>query len=149
MRYSTITVQCQGLCAAQCPVQYSVFSLVQQCECGPEVAGGCFLVLHTQYSEANLTLKWGVNHTIPPLALRRCYAQTVRDADSSHKIDYVAQVESILSLKGYPNRINGSNVTEIWLNGWILPILVELYREGSVPAACASKGLAPDSSLKY
>ena len=42
----------------------------------------------------------------------------VADGAFSQKIDYV----KILYLKGHPICITGSRVTEIWLNGWILPI---------------------------
>ena len=42
----------------------------------------------------------------------------VEDGAFSHKIDYVA----IINLKGHQNRITGSRVTVILLNGWILPI---------------------------
>ena len=41
----------------------------------------------------------------------------VEDCAFSHKIYYFA----ILNLEGHPNRITGSRVTAILLNGWILP----------------------------
>ena len=46
----------------------------------------------------------------------------VEDGAFSHKIDHVNCFLEILNLKGYPNRIFGSRVTAILLNGWILPI---------------------------
>ena len=57
----------------------------------------------------------------------------------SHKIDYVT-IWEILNSKGHPNRIIDSKVTDILLNGWILPVgcvggvggvggVVELHRE--------------------
>ena len=46
----------------------------------------------------------------------------VEDGDFSHKIDYVTIFKEILNRKGHPNRITGSNLTVILLNGWILPI---------------------------
>ena len=46
----------------------------------------------------------------------------VGDDASSHKIDYVTLLKKILNIKGHPNRMAGSKVTAILLNGWILPI---------------------------
>ena len=46
----------------------------------------------------------------------------VKDGAFSHKIDYVTIFLEILNLEGHPNRITGSRVTAILLNGWILPI---------------------------
>ena len=43
----------------------------------------------------------------------------VKDCAPSHEID---KFEDILNLKGYENHNIGSKVTEILLNGWILPI---------------------------
>ena len=40
----------------------------------------------------------------------------------NHKIDYVTVFKEILNPKGHLNRITGSKVTAILLNGWILPI---------------------------
>ena len=40
----------------------------------------------------------------------------------SHKIDYVTIFWEILNLEGHLNRITGSRVTAILMNGWILPI---------------------------
>ena len=41
----------------------------------------------------------------------------------SHKIDNITFfLEKILNLKGHPNRITGSKVMAIFLNGWILLI---------------------------
>ena len=37
-------------------------------------------------------------------------------------MDYVTIFKEILNLKGPPNRINGSRVTPILLNGWVFPI---------------------------
>ena len=56
----------------------------------------------------------------------------VQDGAFSHKIDYVTIFEEILNLEGHQNCITGSKVTAV------LPILVELHRKGSAPAACAS-----------
>ena len=46
------------------------------------------------------------------------------DADGafSHKIDNFTIFKEILNPKGHPNRIAGSKVMAILLNGWILPI---------------------------
>ena len=46
----------------------------------------------------------------------------VGDGAFSHKIDYVTIFKEILNLEGHLNRITGSKVTVILLNGWILPI---------------------------
>ena len=46
----------------------------------------------------------------------------VKEGAFSHKIDYVTISKEILNLKGHPNRITGSKVMAILLNGWILPI---------------------------
>ena len=45
-----------------------------------------------------------------------------RDGAFSNKIDYVTICEQILNLEGHPNRITGSKVISILLNGWIWPI---------------------------
>ena len=37
-------------------------------------------------------------------------------------LDYITIFKEILISKGHPNRITGSKVTAILLNGWILPI---------------------------
>ena len=46
----------------------------------------------------------------------------VEDGALSHKIDYVAIFKEILNLEDYLNRITGSRVTAILLNGWVLPV---------------------------
>ena len=46
----------------------------------------------------------------------------VEDGAFSNKIDYVAIVLEILNFEGHHNRITGSRVTAILLNGWILSI---------------------------
>ena len=46
----------------------------------------------------------------------------VEDGALSHKIDYVAIFKEILNLEGHLNRITGSRVTAILLNGWVLPV---------------------------
>ena len=45
----------------------------------------------------------------------------VGDGAFSHEIDYATFFEEILNLQGHPNRITGSKVTVILLNGCILP----------------------------
>ena len=47
----------------------------------------------------------------------------VKDGSFSHKIDYVTIFKEILNLEGHSNRITGSKVAVILLNGWILPIV--------------------------
>ena len=56
------------------------------------------------------------------ISLRRRHALTVADAAFSHKIDYVTISKKSLNPEGHPNRITGSKVTAILLNGLILPI---------------------------
>ena len=46
----------------------------------------------------------------------------VDDSAFSHKIDNITIFKEIQNHKGHPNRIAGSRVTAILLNGWILPI---------------------------
>ena len=46
----------------------------------------------------------------------------VEDGAFSQKVDYFTIVLNILNLEGHPNRITGSKVTAILLNGWTLPI---------------------------
>ena len=52
----------------------------------------------------------------------------------SHKIDYITIFKEILNLQGHQNRITGSRVTAILLNGWIflLDKVVKLVDGGSV-----------------
>ena len=40
----------------------------------------------------------------------------------SHKVNYVTIISEILNLEGHPNRITGSRITAILLNGWNLAI---------------------------
>ena len=46
----------------------------------------------------------------------------VEDGAFSNKIDYVPMFLENLNHEGHPNRITGSKVTMVLLNGWILPI---------------------------
>ena len=71
------------------------------------------------------------------ISLRRRHILTVADGAFSHQIDYVTIFKEILNPEGHPNRITGSKVTAILLNGGFCP-LVDLHREGSAPAACAA-----------
>ena len=61
--------------------------------------------------------------------VQRRHAIMVEDGAVSHKIDYVTILE-ILNIKGHQNRITGSRVTAILLNGWILPIYGASVLEG-------------------
>ena len=63
-----------------------------------------------------------MSQPFPPTALRRRHAQRVRGSSSSYKIDYVIVMKTFLHPKGHQNRISGSKVTAILLNGQILPI---------------------------
>ena len=55
------------------------------------------------------------------ISLRRRHALTVADGVFSHKIDYVTINKEFLNPEGHLNRITGSKVMAILLNGWILP----------------------------
>ena len=61
------------------------------------------------------------------ISLRRRHALIVEDGAFSHKVYYVTIFWEILNLEGHPNRITGSKVTAILVNGWIC-LLVELQR---------------------
>ena len=54
--------------------------------------------------------------------LRRRHAQMVRNGAFSHKIDYIRIFLENLNLEEHQNRIIGSRVTAILLNGLIFPI---------------------------
>ena len=54
---------------------------------------------------------------LPPLALRRSQTKMVWYGASSHKLEYIAQVQDILNLKGYQNGITGINMTAVFLHG--------------------------------
>ena len=51
------------------------------------------------------------------ISLRRRHALTVKDGAFSHEIDYVTILKDILNIEGHLNRITGSKVTGILLNG--------------------------------
>ena len=80
------------------------------------------------------------------ISLRHRHALTVADGAFSLKINYVTIFKEILNPEGHPNRITGSKVTAILLNGGFCP-MVELHREGSAPAACAA-GLLLDKVVE-
>ena len=61
------------------------------------------------------------------IILRCRHALIVEDGAFSHKVYYVTIFREILNLEGHPNRITGSKVTAILVNGWIC-LLVELQR---------------------
>ena len=52
----------------------------------------------------------------------RRYAQTVRDSNSSYKIDYFIGIKNFPNLEGHQNLISDSKEMAILLKGWILPI---------------------------
>ena len=56
------------------------------------------------------------------ISLRRRHALVVKDGAFSHKIDYFSNFLEVLNLEGHQNRITGSKVMAISLNGWIFPI---------------------------
>ena len=56
------------------------------------------------------------------IPLRRRHAPMVRNGAFSYKIDYITHSLEIPNLKGHQNRITGSIVTVIFLNGLIFPL---------------------------
>ena len=72
----------------------------------------------------------------------------VEDVAFSRKIDYVTICKEILNLKGHPNRIIGSKVTAILLNGIDFAYCWSFISEGSASAACAA-GLISSSLKNY
>ena len=78
-----------------------------------------------------------VSQPLVKISVQRRHAQTVQNGASSHKTNYINIFSDILNLEGHQNRWIGSKVTAILRNGGFC-LLVELHREGSVPAACAA-----------
>ena len=64
--------------------------------------------------KGSLRLNQFINYLTDPLVPT---AQTVKYSSSSYKIDYVIVIKNFLNLKGHQNRITGSKVTAILLNG--------------------------------
>ena len=56
------------------------------------------------------------------ISLPRRHVLRIEDGAFSHKIDYVTNFKEILNLEEHPNRITGSKVTAVLLNGWIFPV---------------------------
>ena len=73
-----------------------------------------------------------MSQPFPPTALRRRHGQTIRDSSSSYKIDYVQLIKTFLNPDGHHNRIIGSKVIAVFLDGGTL------HREGSAPATYAA-----------
>ena len=65
---------------------------------------------------------WLIQWWFVKISLQRRHALTVTDSAFSQKIDHVTILKEILNPYGNPNRITGSKVTAILLNGWCLPI---------------------------
>ena len=63
-----------------------------------------------------------MSQPFPPAALRRRYAQAIRDKSSSYRIDFVILIKNILNLEEHQNPISGSKVMIILLKGLILTI---------------------------
>ena len=74
------------------------------------------------YKQPCHSLIHSVREPFPPTALRHRHAQMVRDSTSSYKIDYTIVIKNFLNPEGHQNPINGSKVTVLLLNAWILPI---------------------------
>ena len=70
----------------------------------PIKARGCYTNTVVIHYVINL-----VRDPFPPMALRCRQSKIVRNGDSSHKIEYITQVLSIINLKGNQNCIIGSN----------------------------------------
>ena len=102
------------------------------CLADPGEARGCSTntsVIHSLIH--SLIQSWFVK-----IFLRRRHA-LMADGAFSHNIDYVTIFKEILNPEVHLNRITGSKVMAILLNGGFCP-LVELDREGSAPAVCAA-----------
>ena len=52
--------------------------------------------------------------------------------------EYVTIFKEILNLEGHLNRVTGSKVTAILLNGWIFSYWLSFSGEGSASAACVA-----------
>ena len=76
------------------------------------------------------------------ISLRRRLAQMIVDGAFNHKMDWLMKSLEILNLKGHQNRIIGSKVTAILLNGWVMPI-GGVVSEESAPAACPAALFLP------
>ena len=63
-----------------------------------------------------------MSQPFPPTALPRRHTQTVRDSNSSYKIDYIIVIKNFLNPEGHQNPISGLKGTAILLKGWIFPI---------------------------
>ena len=74
------------------------------------------------YKQPRDSFSQSVHEPFPPTALRRHHAQTGRYSSSSYKIDYVIVIKNFVNPEGHQNPINGSKVTAILLNEWVLPI---------------------------
>ena len=65
---------------------------------------------------------WSSRSSFVKISLRRWHALISCRWAFSHKINYDTILLEIQNLEGHPNRITGSKVMAILLNGWILPI---------------------------
>ena len=82
----------------------------------PGEARGCST--NTSYIDSlihSLIQSWFVKKSF-----RRRHGLMVEDGAFSHAIGYVTIFKEILNFEGHPNRITGSKVTAILLNGWNL-----------------------------
>ena len=62
-----------------------------------------------------------LSHPLVNIYLRRRHAQTIKNGAFSDKINYIDSFSAILNPEGHQNNCIGFKVTEILLNGWILP----------------------------
>ena len=62
-----------------------------------------------------------VSHPLVIISLRRRHTLMVEDGASNQKTSYIPVVQENLTFKGHLNRFIGSKVTEILVNGGILP----------------------------
>ena len=73
------------------------------------------------------------------ISLRRRHAPMIKNGAFSHKRDYITIFWEILNLEGHQNRISGSRVRAILLNGLIFPIWQS--GEASRWRVCYQRGL--------
>ena len=78
-----------------------------------------------------------MSHPFPPTALLRHHAQTVRYSTSSYKIDYLIVIKTFKIPKGIKIPSVVQKLRPFYWRAWF-SLLVELYRKGSAPAACAA-----------
>ena len=109
-------------------LQQNTVCLEQQTYANQEIFSQALVVMVETFRRSDPGKSWGCStnssvihsfsNPFPPTALRRRYAQTLRDSSSSGKI----VIKNFLNLEGHQICISGSEVTAILLKGWAWPI---------------------------